>query len=59
MSSTKALRVWVRFVRKLNPKIIAPPHGAIFRDDHVENFLNWLGNLKVGIDVFEKEFYGD
>ena len=59
MSSTRALKAWVRFVRKLKPRMIAPQHGAIFRDEHVENFLNWLENLEVGIDVFEKEFYGD
>jgi flavorubredoxin len=59
MSSTKALRAWVRHVRKLNPTMIAPQHGAIFQDENVDKFLNWLENLEVGIDVFEKEFYGD
>jgi len=29
MSSTKALKAWVRSVRKLKPRIIAPQHGAI------------------------------
>jgi len=59
MSSTKALRAWVRSVRRLKPKVIAPQHGAIFRDEHVGRFLDWLENLEVGIDVFEKKFYGD
>ncbi|EEB74785.1 CDP-abequose synthase [Thermococcus sp. AM4] len=59
MSSTKALQAWVRSVRRLKPKIIAPQHGAIFRDEHVGRFLDWLENLEVGIDVFEKKFYGD
>lgn len=59
MSSTKALRAWVRSVRRLNPKIVAPQHGAIFRDENVGKFLDWLEGLEVGIDIFEKEFYGD
>ncbi|WP_297489720.1 MBL fold metallo-hydrolase [Thermococcus sp.] len=59
MSSTKALRAWVRYVRKLRPKVIAPQHGAIFGDKHVGEFLDWLENLEVGIDVFEGEFYGE
>ena len=59
MSSTKALRAWVKHVRKLRPKVIAPQHGAIFRDEHVGKFLDWLESLEVGIDVFEKEFYGE
>ncbi|ALM74832.1 oxygen-binding di-iron domain-containing protein [Thermococcus barophilus] len=59
MSSTRALRAWIRSVRRLNPKVIAPQHGAIFLDENVEKFLNWLESLEVGIDTFEMEFYGD
>ncbi len=59
MSSTKALRAWVRSIRRLNPKVIAPQHGAIFRDENVGKFLDWLESLDVGIDVFENEFYGE
>ncbi|WP_297504772.1 MBL fold metallo-hydrolase [Thermococcus sp.] len=59
MSSTKALRAWVRSVRRLSPRVIAPQHGAIFRDENVGRFLNWLEGLEVGIDVFENEFYGE
>ncbi len=57
MSSTKALRSWVRLVEKLNPKIIAPQHGAIFKDEKVKAFLTWLYNLEVGIDVFKDKFF--
>ncbi|MCD6372544.1 MAG: hypothetical protein J7L37_03210 [Thermococcus sp.] len=49
----------MRFVGKLNPRMIAPQHGTIFREDNVEKFLNWLEALEVGIDAFEEEFYGD
>ncbi len=58
MSSTKALKAWVHLIRKLNPKVIAPQHGAIFRDENVKKFLDWLEGLEVGIDVFEDKFYG-
>ncbi len=59
MGSTEALRSWVKYVKALNPEMIAPQHGAIFRDENVDKFLNWLSGLEVGIDVFKKEFYGD
>ncbi len=59
MSSTKALRAWVRYVKKLNPKMIAPQHGAIFEGENARKFLDWLESLEVGVDVFEKEFWGD
>ncbi len=59
MSSTKALKAWVHSVKKLKPKVIAPQHGAIFGDENVDKFLDWLESLEVGIDVFEKEFYGE
>ena len=46
-------------MRKLKPKMIAPQHGAIFRDGDIGRFLDWLDSLEVGIDAFEEEFYGD
>ncbi len=56
MSSTKALRAWVRLIRRLDPRVIAPQHGAIFEGENVKKFLNWLDNLEVGIDVNEHLF---
>lgn len=48
MPSAQALRIWVERVRKLNPVMICPQHGAIFRGDNVKQFLSWLEELEVG-----------
>jgi flavorubredoxin len=48
MASSEALRAWVRRVRAINPSMIAPQHGSIFKGKDVEKFLNWLENLEVG-----------
>ena len=56
MSSTKALKAWVKMVREVSPRVMAPQHGAIFEGDNVEKFLNWLEGLEVGIDVYEHLF---
>lgn len=48
MPSTAALKNWVRRVRAINPSIIAPQHGSIFRGENVAKFLDWLDNLEVG-----------
>ncbi|WP_297509175.1 MBL fold metallo-hydrolase [Thermococcus sp.] len=56
MSSTKALRAWVKMVREVSPKVIAPQHGAIFEGENVGKFLDWLESLEVGIDVYEHLF---
>lgn len=53
MSSNQACR---NFVQKLTDKtihIVAPQHGALFRDDLVDRFLTWLENLRCGVDVIE------
>ncbi len=57
MVSNKACRLWVGIVKKLRPKMIAPQHGAIFRNDKVEKFLSWLEELECGVDIIE-EIYG-
>jgi flavorubredoxin len=48
MPSSQALRIWVERVRKLNPTMICPQHGAIFRGDTIKQFLAWLEDLEVG-----------
>jgi flavorubredoxin len=48
MPSSQALRLWVERVRKLNPEMICPQHGAIFRGDTIKPFLAWLEDLEVG-----------
>jgi len=48
MPSTVHLRRWVKRVRLLNPDMICPQHGSIFRGDDVTKFLDWLDSLEVG-----------
>lgn len=48
MPSPPALRRWVERVRELQPAIICPQHGSIFRGDDVGKLLDWLERLEVG-----------
>jgi flavorubredoxin len=48
MPSNAAKDSWVRRVRALKPNMICPQHGAIFKGDDVNRFLDWLENLEVG-----------
>ena len=43
-------------VRILNPAMLAPQHGAIYKDENVDKFLNWLGGLECGIDFIDTLF---
>ncbi len=56
MASNSIARRWAETVRALNPIMIAPQHGAIYKDEQVNNFLNWISNLKCGIDYLERLF---
>lgn len=54
LPTRKALDVWLKRVKELDIKIIAPQHGSIFEGDNVKKFINWLDKLdKVGIDLME------
>lgn len=57
MSSNKACRRWVEEVRKHEISMIAPQHGAVFKEDTVERFLSWFSGLQCGIDIIE-DIYG-
>lgn len=48
MPSTFALKNWVKRVRAINPGMICPQHGSIFRGDDVNRLLDWLDNIEVG-----------
>ena len=56
MAANKIVRRWVEQVRILNPAMLAPQHGAIYKDENVGNFLNWLENLQCGIDLIDTLF---
>ncbi len=48
MPSSEAIKAWVKRVRVINPNMLCPQHGAIFRGDDVKKFLDWIENVQVG-----------
>ena len=53
MASNKVLRKWLQSVSPLPIDRIAPQHGAIFPQEQVRKFLEWLQNLECGIDLLD------
>jgi flavorubredoxin len=53
MASNLFTSRWVRSFENMNIDIIAPQHGAIFKDSHVKEFLNWFSELKCGSDFID------
>ena len=52
MASNKACQKWVSLVENLEIEYIAPQHGAIIRGkQNVEKFLQWLKQLRCGVDL--------
>lgn len=51
MGSNRAARFWVDTVSTLDIDMIAPQHGPIYRGDSVEQFLQWMAELRCGIDL--------
>ena len=49
MPSNKAKEAWCERISSLNPNMIAPQHGSIFRGDDVKRFIDWFSRLEVGI----------
>jgi len=57
LAGNKALKIWLKMVRRLDVQIIAPQHGAIFPNRTlVEKFFNWLENLQCGLDLLDDEY---
>ncbi len=54
MASSAVCKYYVDRVRKLSPYMIAPQHGAIFRGEGVNRFLNWIESLKCGSDIINE-----
>ena len=48
MPSGAALRSWTQRVRGLEPAMIAPQHGSIFKGEDVYRLLDWLDSIDVG-----------
>ena len=56
MASNKIVRRWADTVHRLNPAMIAPQHGAVYRDENVGKFLDWIANLQCGVDFIDTLF---
>lgn len=53
MASNIACKKWVKKIKQYPVSMITPQHGGIFKDNTVEQFLNWLENLQCGIDLID------
>jgi flavorubredoxin len=49
MGSNEAKRQWCERVSQLNIDMLCPQHGAIYRGEDVQRFINWFGSLQVGL----------
>lgn len=56
MASNKIVRRWTDTVRRLNPAMIAPQHGAVYKGENVGKFLDWMANLQCGVDFIDALF---
>ncbi len=54
IASSNACKYFINKVRSLNPHMIAPQHGAVFREKTVDLFLNWLSSLRCGTDLIDE-----
>ncbi len=55
MPSKSALLDWVNRVRAINPSMMAPQHGSIFKGEDIERYLRWLEGLEVSVWNNESE----
>jgi len=51
MGSNRAKMDWCERVSKLDIDLLCPQHGAIYRGDDVQRFINWFADLKVGSGI--------
>ncbi len=51
MPSSKAFKVWLDKVRRLDIEAILPQHGAIITREYVNRFFSFLESLKCGLDL--------
>ncbi len=49
MGSPPAKNDWCKRARSLAPRMLCPQHGAIYRGDDVNRFLDWFEALEVGV----------
>jgi flavorubredoxin len=56
IASNSVARKWSDLVARLNPAMIAPQHGGIYRGPAVKAFLAWLSGLRCGVDLVDEIF---
>ncbi len=49
MGSNEAKRRWCERVSKMEIDMLCPQHGAIYRGEDVQRFINWFDELQVGV----------
>lgn len=58
MVSNKVCRFWANMVRSMDVDMLVPQHGRWFKGKEVINaFLDWIQDLRCGIDLFTQEHY--
>jgi flavorubredoxin len=57
MVSNKILRLWADMVSTLPIDMIVPQHGAPLMDQAVPEFIEWIRNVKCGVDLMGAENY--
>lgn len=56
IASNSVAKKWCAIVGRLNPAMIAPQHGAIYKGESVRLFLDWLSGLRCGVDIADSIF---
>ena len=54
MGASLACPAWVRRVRALGPKMIAPHRGPVIEVEAVPEFLAWLEALSCGAELLDE-----
>lgn len=57
MGSNRVAKYWANMVRRLDPDMIVPQHGLPMDRRTIPQFLDWLTDLRCGIDLLEQENY--
>jgi flavorubredoxin len=51
--TSKALKMWAEMAGKMDIETIAPQHGAVIPGaENVKKFIDWVGTLECGLDLF-------
>lgn len=56
IASNAVARRWAEAVSRLNPEMVAPQHGGIYRGAAAKAFLAWLSGLRCGVDLADELF---